>query len=715
MKAFSIAIIVFISLFTYSYSQSDADKIREELAPMLGQTNMGTDFWFAMPEMFYKFFDESFYIVITSSEDNEVEILSKSKQINIKIKIEAGKDTVIRLSSDKYAEYQERDYLQRIITRISQSSGIQIVSKYPISVQTYNSYGGVKDASLAIPTNSLGKEFMLQTYFSNNNPPSVSVTSPYNNTRVELKLSSFNKDLKIRLENGDSVMAGGTLVKTLNKGDVWNIFSIDSIGDLSGSLIKSNKPVNLQYSQLSMSQPAGRSLSNEVQSTIFPTNSWGKTYSIPTFRELNEFPTIRIFALEDDTKIFRNGVYWTTVNNSTTNEIFEGKIWTDRNRDEEFGIISPTIITSDKLISIMVFPDYYRDASTDFLVSSNMSLITPLEQSSYFASFSLFSLDETRFIDQNSGDWAETIKKLELYFELDNNNEFPSDLEFSIIDTNNSNIEWKSIKDIYGDSYSSVEIDGKLYATKEISLPDSCNYFIRSEKSKFAGYIYKLTYGFVSGPGGEKTDFFGFPLATSLKDLTSTDTKVPLVTLTNNKDGSKVNGIVYDGIENSSKLAQLNMFKEYSRNFDFEIISADEGFITDPNGNSFIPGEPVQLEFVLTKRNPNLDAFAVIYACDKAGNDTLIFVNEGIFTSVTPEQTLAEYMTVTESNIQILPQALADGLTELSIFNIEGSKEMNASIQNRNSVSISNLKSGTYIITLKSESRLLTRKINVVK
>ena len=83
--------------------------------------------------------------------------------------------------------------------------------------------------------------------------------------------------------------------------------------------------------------------------------------------------------------------------------------------------------------------------------------------------------------------------------------------------------------------------------------------------------------------------------------------------------------------------------------------------------------------------------------------------------SVTPEQTHYEYMTVTESSVQILPQALADGFTELSIFNLEGSKVISTDIQNQNSVSISSLKSGTYIITLKSESRLLTRKINIVK
>ncbi len=725
MKSFLFPIIIFISLFSYSYSQSDAYKIRQGLSPMLGQNNVGTDFWFAMPEMFYKqgLSTDNFYLVITSSVDNEVEITSKLKDISIKANIKAGNDTIITLRGDKYAEYGYQTNNERIITRVSIESGIHIKSKYPISVQTYNSYHGLKDASLAIPTNSLGNEFMLQTYFAKNSneheknsfPPSICVTSPFNNTRVELKLSTFNKNLKIKLDNGDSLKAGGTIIKTLNQGDVWNLFSADSIGDLSGSLVKASKPVNLQYSHANMSQPIEIGYSNEVQSTIFPTYTWGKIYSIPTFRELNEFPTIRIFALENETKIYRNGVYWTTVDNSTENEIFEDKIWTDRNREDEFGIISPTIITSDKPISVMVFPDYQGFWEKDFFILSNMSLITPLELSIKFATFSIFSLDNKSYGISDDGEKNETIKKLEIYFELDENNAIPTDLEFAIIDSNNSDLIWKSIKDVYGNSYSSVELDGMNYATKEIQLPDSCNYFIRSKESSFMGYVYKLTYGFRHGISEGNQDFFGFPIATSMNDLTSKDIKTPFVTLSNNKEGSKVNGIVFDGFENSSKLVQLYMLKEYSHNFDFEIISADVGFLPDPNGNGFIPGEPIQLEFELTKRNSNLDAFAVVYACDKAGNDTLIFVNEDIFTSVSPEQTLSEYMTVSESNVQILPQAFADGFTELSIFTLDGSKVINANIQNKNSIAISSLNSGTYIVTLKSENTLLTRKINIVK
>lgn len=82
--------------------------------------------------------------------------------------------------------------------------------------------------------------------------------------------------------------------------------------------------------------------------------------------------------------------------------------------------------------------------------------------------------------------------------------------------------------------------------------------------------------------------------------------------------------------------------------------------------------------------------------------------------SVTPEQTLSEYIIVTQSKITILPKAISEGFSELSIFNLEGNKVISSDMSNMN-ISISSLQSGTYIITLQNEDRLLTRKINVVK
>lgn len=726
MKNLILLILITFGALNIAFSQSEADQILQELSPMLGQNSMGTDFWLPYPDMFYINFanDEAFIIVISSLVKNEIKIKWDSHNIDTVLNIEAAQNTIFRLLSKKYLKINTQDphYTERYKSRILKNSGINIKSKFPISIQTFNTVNGIKNGSIALPTNSLGKEYMLQTYFtsvykwenstSTNFSPSVSITAPLDDTRIELKLASFNKDLKIRFENGDSLMGGESIIVYLNKGDVWNLHTIDSLGDFSGSMLRSNKPVAVLYSHMAINQPQNNNYSEEVHSIIFPINTWGKTYSIPIYRELNDNPTIRIYTQYDSTKIYRNGVYWTTINNSTNSKIFESKIWENGNREDVISLITPTIITSDKPISIMLFSDYIGKKDIVIYESSNMNILSPLEQAVNYASFSLFSTHQGYVYGENS-----SVQKLELYFNLDENEEIPSDIEFAIIDTNNSEIEWKLIKEFYGSDYSAVEINNKFIAIKEIILPDSCNYFLRSKQSKFSGFVSKcyLDYnGFKPGVD-YNVDSFGFQIGTQMNDLTSTDIKTPIVTIEEKNNGNKLEGLVNDNHEHTSKIAQLYMLEQYSQNFDFKLISADKGFIPDVNGNSFVAGMPVQLEFELTKIKENEDAFAVVYACDRAGNDTLIFINEDKFTDVEKEDYTNEYILVTDSEIKLLPKAMTDGFTELSIYNLAGLNMMSIKTLDNANISLANLQSGTYIITLKSESMLLTRKMSITK
>ena len=93
---------------------------------------------------------------------------------------------------------------------------------------------------------------------------------------------------------------------------------------------------------------------------------------------------------------------------------------------------------------------------------------------------------------------------------------------------------------------------------------------------------------------------------------------------------------------------------------------------------------------------------------------TAIVKAKEIESSISSEEILSKYMIVSNSEISILPKTITEGFTELTIFNLEGTKVITSDMTNMN-ISLSNLVSGTYIITLKNEDRLLTRKINIVK
>src|SRR5690606_1562157 len=121
-------------------------------------------------------------------------------------------------------------------------------------------------------------------------------------------------------------------------------------------------------------------------------------------------------------------------------------------------------------------------------------------------------------------------------------------------------------------------------------------------------YKTYLDYTGVKDGATRTLEHFSFPISHNAIELTSDENNIPIISLSQNNSGNKVTGIVYDGLQNSSKLAQLFMLKEYSRNYDFEIISADMGFIQDTDGNSFVAGLPIQLEFELNKIDEDKDA-----------------------------------------------------------------------------------------------------------
>ncbi len=83
--------------------------------------------------------------------------------------------------------------------------------------------------------------------------------------------------------------------------------------------------------------------------------------------------------------------------------------------------------------------------------------------------------------------------------------------------------------------------------------------------------------------------------------------------------------------------------------------------------------------------------------------------------SVASDKVLAQYLNITESSIELLPKVLKDGFYDLSIYTLEGAKLISISTDKQNTISLSKLTSGTYIVTLESTTQLLSKKISVVR
>lgn len=697
----------------------DEQEVKDKLTMLMGQNNSGTDYWFTIPPVYM---DESaghsgnaLKILIASPVETDVTVEVKGKGF-----IRTQKtipNNVIEFTIDPaIAQVRLHSALLDgpVPAQVYKQAGIHVTSDAPIVVYVIARFAYTSDGFLAIPSSALGSHYInmvyqepdFQAYYKSKglSAPFTGVTAAYDNTEINFTMGGGPEGIDASPQaNGQLIHTGESTSQTLNQGDVWLLSINGPRQDLSGSIFMSDKPISIVSGINCANFPIGNFWCDYTVEMELPVYSWGTQYYITPMSGRKYNGIIRVFASEDNTNVYRDNELIGNIAKGGGATIgvgyLETRVWDKE--DANGNAIAPHLATihSDKPIAVMYYntggqEENGHGQNTDPF----MMAMTPVEQFGnqiYFASPN--SVGGVNLFPENY---------INLIFES-NSNEIPDDLLFA--DLSKPTPSWVKVKDYFGPAFESflVPSNGKMFATKTLKLNTEGVFGLKSSNTLIGAYSY----------GFGNYDSYGYPTAATFDDLNSGDPIAPEVTFTGKKDADIITGSVDDSHKGSSGLSQFYMLESMSSNYSFEITSVDKGLTTNSELEpTFIPGQTKKLNWSLEKVDNTKEGYAVLYVSDRSGNDELLFFGNTITTTtVTSEQTLSEYMAVTESNIQILPSALVDGFTELSIFNIEGSKEMNVNIQNQNSVSINNLKSGTYIITLKSESRLLTRKINIVK
>jgi hypothetical protein len=709
-------LISFIIPFCYIDASSavDEQEIKEKLTLLMGQNNSGTDYWFTIPPVFM---DESaghagnsLKVLIASPIETNVTVEVKGKGFSETKK--TIPDNVIEFTIDPViaqVRLHSGNHNGPVPAKVYKEAGIHITSDAPIVVYVIARYAYTSDGFLAIPSSALGTHYINMVYQepSLNKTglfaPFTGVTAAYDNTEINFTMGGGPEGIDASpMENGQLVHTGETTNQTLNQGDVWLLSINGPRQDLSGSIFKSDKPVSIVSGINCANFPLGNAWCDYTVEMELPVYSWGKQYYVTPMKGRHYNGIIRIFASEDNTNVFRDNVLIGNIAKGGGATIgvgyLETRVWPKV--DENGNAIAPHIATihADKPIAVMYYNTGGQEENGNVQNTDPfMMTFTPVEQFG----------NQIYFASPNSANGVNLFPEnyVNIIFEA-NSNEIPDDLIFA--DLSKPNPSWVKVKDYFGPAFENfvVPYNGRLFANKTIKLSTEGVFGLKSTTTPIGAY----SFGF--GP----YDSYGYPTAATFDDLIANDGKAPEVTYSGANDADIITGSVDDSHSGSSGLSQFYMIAAMSSNYSFEITSVDKGITTNSKQEQiFIPGETKKLNWSLEKIDKSKDGNAVLYVSDRSGNDELLFFGNTSTTSVTPEETLSEYMTVTESSIQLLPQALADGFTELSIFNIEGSKVMSTNIQAQNTKSISSLKSGTYIITLKSNTRLLTRKINIVR
>lgn len=617
--ALIVLLLVSFSIPKETFGAVDEEEIKEKLPLMMGQNNVGKDYWFSIPPCYE---DES------AGHDNFVKILITSP-VKTKVTVEGSKGFYVTKQTipNGVIEIKVNPAVAQAIlhsgrsdrvreAQVYKGAGVHVTAEDPIVVYVMVRYYYTSDGFLAIPTSAFGTEYINMVYKEPDlgtqgwMSPFTAITAAYDQTKVNFTMGGGDQfDDGVPLYGGRVLKAGESTSEYMDKGDVWLLSINGKRQDLSGSKITGNKPFCIVSGVHCANFPLRVYACDYTVEMELPTYTWGKQYYVTPIMNRTFNGIIRIFASEDNTEVFRNESYVGTIMKGGGAPMNEGylemRVWP---KLDDFGQVNPPKIatfTANKPISIM----YYNTGTTEdnprVITDPFMMVFSPIEQ---FQTEVFFSSPNA-----TSGADPFTENYVIIVFEV-HDGFMPPDLKFAEMYQSGAEPEWKPISQVFGGGYQefTVPYKGKTYGTTRLVLGTEGVYGIKSDSTKFAAYSY----------GFSNFDSYGFPTSAALNDLTKPDTNAPIPTYVQTCDGDILidMGIVTDmpdDDETRSNMADLYLISNLNDNYLFDWRSKT---------GEFIPGQQRTLSWWLTVKDKKQRARAEIYFTDRAGNDTTIVV-----------------------------------------------------------------------------------------
>jgi gliding motility-associated-like protein len=326
--------LIFICLITFSgFSQI---KLSVE----------GKDFWFSIMPNFgsnsgsNSAASDAVLLTISGKQSTSGIVENVTLGYSVPFTVSALGVTEITIPNDKVAT---------LSTGTAESTAIHIYSEDTITAFVANMQNATRDATNLIPTQALGKEYMVTAYAAENIGLSQFI--------VVSTEDSMNIKITPTANTAGGQTAGVPFDITLDRGEVYLVQG-DSVGldfDLTGTTISSldsgtncsNFAVFAGSSCTNI--PSFCSACDQVFSILPPIAAWGKEYLLAPF-QIDSLSTYRVTALHDNSDIYIDGNFTITLSSGEHLEV---------NHDS-----SARCITSDSLISVTQFMQG-KNCSTD--------------------------------------------------------------------------------------------------------------------------------------------------------------------------------------------------------------------------------------------------------------------------------------------------------------------------------------------------------------
>ncbi len=173
--------------------------------------------------------------------------------------------------------------VQDTVSEIPMPLGIEIKYDVPVSVNLFSSRSKTSDSYTAIPVDQWGTEYVVMSfpndhyvYDSEPRPSEFMVIAAYDNTVIEFQPRFVTKMGK---------QTYNTYTQVLNEGECYLVQSFDAgmgQGDLTGTIVRGNKPFGLLSGHVRTSVPQFfvqyRNSKDHLIEMLMPVKSWGRKF-----------------------------------------------------------------------------------------------------------------------------------------------------------------------------------------------------------------------------------------------------------------------------------------------------------------------------------------------------------------------------------------------------------------------------------------------------
>jgi hypothetical protein len=556
--------------------------------------------------------------------------------------------------------------------RVFEGAAIQLGnSDYGSLCQVHTYFNGVNSGSMnLIEGGRLGSNYQIsnfpKNYFATPVQNYILIVGVYDNTKVTFKMGGCTECLS-KLENGDLLQFGQTIIRTLNDRDVWLIPSNGSPGYLTGSSVRANKPVAVFSGSVDATSESMNS-SNYTIMQESPTIFWRLEYYLPVLNNQNDNQQLSIFSKHPNTTVYFDEEPKFITSNSG-NDYTIAKLSNEETKNA-------IRIHSDSSINVVITEPGLSN-STKKSLPFLMQLITTNE-----------FRPSTNFLIQNPDE-----EFINLIYKPDSLGNIPE--HFVIGKLVDKQFEWKKLRDFSPDKgtrYKNTLENNTYYCSKNIKFDEPGTYLIKS-KTDFG--TYKYAYGAKTG--------YGYPIVFDLSFETP-DSLYPSVTYTGDCEKGYSGTVTDEPIldpNNSSNLGLIFMNSDDSYNFKFSVTP-------------FIAGTDSKTDWKLEVVHNMFNARAHLIFTDRVGNrkDTIIECKNE--TSIQDYDENKSIEIISKSGILKFKSETDYTIDEIEIYDLMGklvlSKKANQML-NGYTIETTNFTHNVYIIKMLINGNWISKKV----